>query len=174
MLLLLLFSTSVNSTSIEQACGNSYQCYYDYSVTLNRQYGVYAKYYLDEIVNIKSNDLKKVISCGVLPAPKHGRKSTFAFTPGTFVKFECDPGYVLTGEERRWCYASAEWNWAVWGEAECIRKSSTILFIRFFLLSSFRNISLAATRLTMIKSEEKQVSQKISSRNSSQNSLNTR
>jgi len=118
--LLPLNYTSVNSTSIEQACGNSYQCYYDYSVTLNRQYGVYAKYYLDEIVNIKSNDLKKVISCGVLPAPKHGRKSTFAFTPGTFVKFECDPGYVLTGEERRWCYASAEWNWAVWGEAECI------------------------------------------------------
>ena len=30
-------------------------------MTLNRQYGQYAKYYLDEIVNIKSNSLKKGI-----------------------------------------------------------------------------------------------------------------
>lgn len=44
---------------IDQTCGNSYQCYYDYSVSLNRQYGIYAKYYLDDIVNIKSNNLKK-------------------------------------------------------------------------------------------------------------------
>jgi len=27
---------------------------------------------------------------------------------------------VLIGEERRWCYASAEWNWGVWGDAQCI------------------------------------------------------
>lgn len=66
-----------------------------------------------------------VISCGALPAPKNGRKSTFAYTPGTFVKFDCDPGYVLIGEDRRWCYASAEWNWALWGDAQCIRKSTT-------------------------------------------------
>lgn len=112
--------TSVNSTQIEQTCGNSYQCYYDYAVSLNRQYATYAKYYLDEIVNIKSNNLKTVISCGALPAPKNGRKSTFAYTPGTFVKFDCDPGYVLIGEDRRWCYASAEWNWALWGDAQCI------------------------------------------------------
>ena len=64
-----------------------------------------------------------MISCGALPAPKHGRKSTFAYTPGTFVKFECDPGYVMTGEDRRWCYASAEWSWGVWGDPVCVRKS---------------------------------------------------
>lgn len=44
---------------IDNTCGNSYQCYYDYAVSLNRQYGIYAKYYLDDIVNIKSNNLKK-------------------------------------------------------------------------------------------------------------------
>lgn len=69
-----------------------------------------------------------MISCGALPAPKNGRKSTFAYTPGTFVKFDCDPGYVLVGEDRRWCYASAEWNWALWGDAQCIRKFLILLF----------------------------------------------
>ena len=41
--------------------------------------------------------MSTVISCGALPTPGNGRKSTFFFTPGTMVKFDCDPGYVLTG-----------------------------------------------------------------------------
>jgi Sushi repeat (SCR repeat) len=87
-----------------------------------------------ELNVVKINKLidVKVISCGALPAPKHGRKSTFAYTPGTFVKFECDPGYVMTGEDRRWCYASAEWSWGVWGDPVCVRKS-----IHSFSSSSF-------------------------------------
>ena len=52
-------STKFNWTDIDRECGNSYQCFYDYAVSLNRQYGAYAKYYLDDIVNIKSNNLKK-------------------------------------------------------------------------------------------------------------------
>ena len=52
-----------------------------------------------------------------------GRKSTFAFTPGTMVKFDCDPDFVLTGERRRWCYDTGDWNWAEKGEALCIRES---------------------------------------------------
>ena len=68
-----------------------------------------------------------VISCGVLSTPSNGRKSTFAFTPGTMVKFDCDPGYVLTGERRRWCYESGDWNWAENGEAYCMRKSNFFL-----------------------------------------------
>ena len=39
-----------------------------------------------------------MISCGALPTPSNGRKSTFYFTPGTMVKFDCDPGYVLIGK----------------------------------------------------------------------------
>ena len=64
--------------------------------------------------------LVKVISCGQLPTPGNGRKSTFAFTPGTKVQFDCDPGYVLVGERRRWCYDSGDWNWPELGTAECI------------------------------------------------------
>ena len=63
-----------------------------------------------------------MISCGSLPTPAYGRKSTFAFTPGTMVKFDCDPEYVLTGERRRWCYDTGDWNWAEKGEALCIRE----------------------------------------------------
>lgn len=61
-----------------------------------------------------------VISCGALPTPSNGRKSTFAFTPGTMVKFDCDPGYVLVGERRRWCYENGDWNWAEKGDARCM------------------------------------------------------
>ncbi len=63
-----------------------------------------------------------VISCGALATPANGRKSTFAFTPGTMVKFDCDPGYVLTGERRRWCYDDGDWNWAENGDAACVRE----------------------------------------------------
>ena len=69
-----------------------------------------------------SISLLAVVSCGALPTPSNGRKSTFAFTPGTMVKFDCDPGYVLTGERRRWCYNDGDWNWAENGDAQCIRK----------------------------------------------------
>ena len=65
----------------------------------------------------------RVISCGALPTPSNGRKSTFAFTPGTMVKFDCDPGYVLMGERRRWCYDTGDWNWAENGDANCLSKS---------------------------------------------------
>ena len=67
-------------------------------------------------------NLVLVISCGALPTPAHGRKSTFAFTPGTMVKFDCDPEFVLTGERRRWCYDDGDWNWAENGDAFCMRK----------------------------------------------------
>ncbi|KAK2720563.1 hypothetical protein QYM36_004442 [Artemia franciscana] len=112
--------TSFNSTDIEQTCGTSYQCYYDYAVTLNRQYGTYAKYYFDDIVNIRSKNLRTVISCGNLPVPQNGRKSSFEFTVGTIVKIDCDPGYVLVGEDRRYCWPNGEWSWTSFGAAECV------------------------------------------------------
>ena len=63
-----------------------------------------------------------VTSCGQIPTPKNGRKSTFHFTPGTMVQFDCDPGYVLLGEQRRWCYITGYWNFPEDGEAECMCK----------------------------------------------------
>lgn len=42
--------------------------------------------------------------------PIHGRKSTFKYTPGTKVEFDCDPDFVLVGERRRECQSNGEWN----------------------------------------------------------------
>ena len=118
---------------MEETCGESYQCKYDYSVSLSREFAIFTKYYQDTFVNIREGVLKpsaRVISCGALPTPSNGRKSTFAFTPGTMVKFDCDPGYVLMGERRRWCYDTGDWNWAENGDANCLSK----LNIYFLLL----------------------------------------
>jgi len=87
---------------------------------------MFSKYYQDQFVNIYENVLKPesiVISCGQLPTPGNGRKSTFAFVPGTMVKFDCDPGYKLVGERRRWCYDSGDWNWPELGSAACLPES---------------------------------------------------
>ena len=117
--------TWVDEDMVDSTCGESYQCKFDYSVTLSREFAVFTKYYQDQFINIREGVLKpeaRVISCGALPTPANGRKSTFAFTPGTMVKFDCDPGYVLTGERRRWCYDTGDWNWAEKGDAQCLRK----------------------------------------------------
>ena len=47
------------------------------------------------------------------------------------VKFDCDPGYVLMGERRRWCYESGDWNWAENGDAD---KANDCALSRLFML----------------------------------------
>lgn len=118
--------TWVDANLVAEVCGESYQCKYDYSTTLNMEFALFTKYYQDQFINIREGVLKpsaRVVSCGILSTPSNGRKSTFAFTPGTMVKFDCDPGYVLTGERRRWCYDNGDWNWAENGEAYCVQQS---------------------------------------------------
>eukprot|EP00095_Tigriopus_kingsejongensis_P008816 maker-scaffold1015_size70757-snap-gene-0.10 protein:Tk08816 transcript:maker-scaffold1015_size70757-snap-gene-0.10-mRNA-1 annotation:"hypothetical protein DAPPUDRAFT_305821" len=118
--------TWVDNDLVEATCGESLECQYDYAVTLSREFAIFSKYYQDQFINIREGVLKpdaRVMSCGALATPANGRKSTFAFTPGTMVKFDCDPGYVLTGERRRWCYNNGDWNWAENGEAQCIAQA---------------------------------------------------
>ena len=55
------------------------------------------------------------------------------------VKFDCDPGYVLTGERRRWCYDNGDWNWAENGEANCVRKYKSKIFALNSKSKSYRN-----------------------------------
>jgi len=115
--------TWVDADLVDDFCGDSYQCKYDYSTTLSREFAMFTKYYQDQFVNIYEAVLKPeamVTSCGGLSTPGNGRKTTFAFTPGTIVKFECEDGYVLVGERRRWCYDSGDWNWPELGDASCI------------------------------------------------------
>jgi len=85
-------------------------------------------------VGLKEKELQPIISCGSLMTPIHGRKSTFFYTPGTQVDFDCDPDFILIGERRRVCQANGEWNiprggqdgrteteWANWNPAKTTR-----------------------------------------------------
>lgn len=119
------FLTSNRTTDIDRAselCGESYQCRYDYGMSLNRDLAHYTKFYYDKIINIKAINDHRVISCGVLETPRFGRKSTFLFTPGTHVAFECDQGFMLIGDPRRTCKAEGKWDPPVYGYTQCLRK----------------------------------------------------
>ncbi|XP_076069661.1 sushi domain containing 2 mesh isoform X2 [Oratosquilla oratoria] len=116
-------ASATEESEIRQVCGESYQCFFDYVVSLRRDFAVMSKYYQDQFVNIKHIGLAPVVSCGALPTPPHGRKSTFNFLSGAEVKFDCDPGFVLLGEQRRWCYSNGDWNWPEDGEANCVTEA---------------------------------------------------
>lgn len=44
---------------INRVCGDSYQCYFDYVVSLKRDFAVMTKYYQDQFVNIKGDGLQE-------------------------------------------------------------------------------------------------------------------
>ena len=43
---------------VAQTCGESYQCTYDYSTTLSREFAMFSKYYQDGFVNIYEQVIK--------------------------------------------------------------------------------------------------------------------
>lgn len=122
------FIPANRSQDIERAselCGESYQCRYDYGMSLNRDMAYYTKFYYDKAVNIKAVNDRRVTSCGILETPRFGRKSTFLFTPGTDVAFECDQGFMLIGDPRRTCLSEGRWDPPIYGYTLCMRKLST-------------------------------------------------
>ena len=52
------FRTWVNAQLVEETCGESYQCKYDYSTSLSREFAIFTKYYQDQFVNIREGVLK--------------------------------------------------------------------------------------------------------------------
>ena len=121
-----LFLPSNRTADADRAyelCGESYQCRYDYGMSLNRDLAHYTKFYYDTVVNIKAINDHRVMSCGVLETPRFGRKSTFQFTPGTHVAFECDQGFMLIGDPRRTCTSEGKWDPPVYGYTQCLRKN---------------------------------------------------
>ncbi|KAF5296959.1 hypothetical protein FQR65_LT10111 [Abscondita terminalis] len=106
-------------------CGDDSHCLYDYSLTLNRELAQFTLFYKNALMQLKEIGRKRIISCGVLETPKFGRKSTFLFTPGTRVVFECDEGYVLIGDVRRECLINGKWNVLMNGSTRCSSKRGT-------------------------------------------------
>ncbi|XP_030370476.1 protein mesh isoform X2 [Scaptodrosophila lebanonensis] len=106
----------------EELCGESYQCRYDYGMTLNRDLAHFTKNYYDSLVNIRAENAKRVVSCGVLQTPRFGRKLSFDFMPGAKVSFECNEGFILVGDQRRECLADGLWNIPEYGYTECLRE----------------------------------------------------
>ena len=48
----------MDADKVEQVCGESYQCKYDYSTTLNMEFALFTKYYQDQFINIREGVLK--------------------------------------------------------------------------------------------------------------------
>ncbi|XP_045484583.1 protein mesh isoform X1 [Pieris rapae] len=120
-----------------EICQDSYQCRYDYGMTLNRDMAEFTKNYLASITNIKETNARRVISCGILETPRFGRKSNFFFTPGTRVNFECNQNFILTGDKRRVCEDNGRWNLPDYGYTECLRNqeySQQTLFLTWGII----------------------------------------
>ncbi|XP_012287244.1 protein mesh isoform X2 [Orussus abietinus] len=103
-------------------CGDSYQCQYDYAMTLNRDLAHFTKNYYDTYTQIRAINNRRTISCGILETPRFGRKSNFLFIPGTRVTFECNQDFVLVGDQRRVCTPEGRWNAPEYGYTECLRQ----------------------------------------------------
>uniref|UniRef100_A0A1Q3FJ17 Putative mucin/alpha-tectorin n=2 Tax=Culex tarsalis TaxID=7177 RepID=A0A1Q3FJ17_CULTA len=106
----------------EELCGESYQCRYDFGMTLHREMAHFTKNYHASAINIQTINSERVISCGILETPRFGRKSNFQFTPGARVSFECNEGFFLIGDSRRICRENGQWDVPEYGFTECLRK----------------------------------------------------
>ncbi|XP_034836554.1 protein mesh isoform X1 [Maniola hyperantus] len=121
----------------QEICQESYQCRYDYGMTLNREQAEFTKNYLSSIVNIRETNARRVVSCGILETPRFGRKSNFFFVPGTRVNFECNQNFILIGDKRRICEENGRWNLPDYGYTECLRNqeySQRALFLTWGII----------------------------------------
>ncbi|XP_034937613.1 protein mesh isoform X2 [Chelonus insularis] len=116
------FNRSIDITRAHELCGESYQCQYDYAMTLNRDLAHFTKNYYDTLTQIKTINSERTISCGILETPRFGRKSNFLFVPGTKVTFECNQDFVLIGDQRRTCMPDGRWDIPEYGYTECLRQ----------------------------------------------------
>ena len=58
----LIFST-LKPEDVTDFCGDSFSCKYDYSVTLNSEYARWSKYYENQLMYIRENQLKTSKFC---------------------------------------------------------------------------------------------------------------
>lgn len=115
-------NTTLTEDQVNRVCSLSYQCYYDYVTTMNKDFAISTRYSEDSVKTLKSDGLRRVMTCGALWTPRHGHKSTRQYIVGTRVKFWCEPGYLLMGDMERFCNPSGEWNVPENGMAWCVEE----------------------------------------------------
>ncbi|XP_014488092.1 PREDICTED: protein mesh [Dinoponera quadriceps] len=118
---ILPINRTIDVQRAEDLCGESYQCQYDYVMTLNRDLAHFTRNYYDTYTKIRATNSREVISCGVLETPRFGRKNNFKFVPGTKITFECNQGFILVGDQRRVCTPEGRWDVPIYGYTECLR-----------------------------------------------------
>lgn len=69
-------------------------------------------------INYITHAICIVVRCPALPKPKNGRKSENKYWPGIEVRFTCDTGYRLVGNEYRLCRGDGLWSWGY--DAFCV------------------------------------------------------
>ena len=52
------FYRTLTPAEVRRFCGESYQCFFDYAVTMDREFAKWSKHYQDEFVNIKKYGLR--------------------------------------------------------------------------------------------------------------------
>ncbi|CAL8070989.1 unnamed protein product [Orchesella dallaii] len=112
------YNVTLRAIDVEDYCGDSWPCKYDYAVTLNREYGRWAKNYQFQFVKLRDTELRKIVTCEPLMIPIHTRRSTFKYTSGTRVDFDCDPDFVFVGGRPLKCLATGKWAIMVYGKNE--------------------------------------------------------
>ncbi|BES91125.1 AMOP [Nesidiocoris tenuis] len=104
----------------DDLCAESYQCKYDYAVSLNKEMAFWTLEYFSTYSEIRKRANHRVLSCGVLETPQYGRKSNFFFYPGAKVVFECNQNYILVGDDKRVCSPLGRWEPAEFGYTDCL------------------------------------------------------
>ncbi|CAG2181137.1 unnamed protein product, partial [Oppiella nova] len=103
---------------MESVCADSVACQYDYVITLNKDYAKVTKQHEAYALYLANEANRKYTRCPALPKPLNGRKSENRYWPGTIVRFSCDDGYQLVGNETRLCREDGLWSSGV--DPKCI------------------------------------------------------
>ncbi|CAG2177268.1 unnamed protein product, partial [Oppiella nova] len=105
---------------MESVCADSVSCQYDYVITLNKDYAKVTKQHEAYALYLANEANRKYPRCPALPKPLNGRKSENKYWPGTIVRFSCDDGYRLVGNETRLCREDGQWS--LGADPKCIQR----------------------------------------------------
>lgn len=86
----IVYRRTLKPEVVEDFCGTSYQCKFDYSMTLNKEYGHWTKYYQSQFVEMKDKDLKPGNPFHCLNFPPLSLSTTF-ITISSYPNFQSFP-----------------------------------------------------------------------------------